>query len=752
MITSPQNTRFIQSTVSPLGPLPDNVDGYLGGLGAPFNNDYYPVANGPVQSSMSSDEIRYVRCVEMLWQYEDQVFAPIMSKLLAAWAQYNNLYDSDADKDEWQSKKATPFMFITLERLAGAFVQFIEQRPGWFQGEASVPPMQMFVDLMTKFLGWWLQHPLVDFFSSFEEAMKQGIMTGHIHMTITMEREGITQLGTDSLDTDTEKLNFTDELWSQISPFLQNAQGGMADMDSSEYPFIASPSMPRLCFTLIPTAAVRLDSTGRERYKIWKTIMGIGEFIQTAGARGWNMQACQDCIGSHSQYFDRYMNYTALQQGVKRTQENVMHTVELTHFEGNLHDPQTGQPLFQKSYMVVANGRTIVYGPSPIPFWDGHSIMVSAPFVKNPNAVYGKSFLPESVDMMDVRHDLQNVLIDYIRKVLQPPLQIDKSLLAERQFADGDFAMYPNRMITIRSNGAPGAQAITPVMTPDLPVGFWQFLQYFQQNQQESTGMNQELMGSPATRLRQTGMEQDARKAEAGKFLEAIWSGIERRFLTPVLRISALRLLQYISDEMWGAWVLGMKSNILPGPKTPTDPATTAWWSDQLDKCATWDARTRYRYFGGFFSWKVSIFNNLSQRQSEIEKITMLMNVGSKIEGFFQALNLKFWIEKLVVAFGWDPSEGLNLDQLPAPNQNALDALDPQSAVNKILGQAGVPGGNLTSSPNMPNTDGGGLAAFLANMQAGQQQPIKPGNSFPGGPVGTGAGPIPSIPGSGGAP
>ena len=735
MITSPGNTRFIQSSVAPLGPEPYPINSdemYPGGMGNANNNDYYPVANGMAGLNQTSEQIRWIRCTDTLWQYEDMCFRPVMQKILAAWAQYNNLYDSDVDKDDWQSKKATPFMFITLEKLAGAFVQFIEQKPGWFKGDASVPPMQLFVDLMTKFLGWWLQHPLVDFFSTFEEAMKSLIMTGHVHMTVTVEKNNIPILNRESLQDETESSLFADSIWQQLSPFLNKGQGGdFTGLDSSAYPFIANPAMPRLVFTVIPTANVRMDSTGRGRYKMWKTIMGVGEFMLTAGDRGWDLRACRDSIGGHSRWFDQEQNQRAMQQGITRSQESNLHTIELLHFEGDLHDPQTGEPLFQKSYMVISNGRQVVYGPSPIPFWDGESIMVSAPFIKNPNAVYGKSFLPESIDMMDVRHDLQNVLLDYVRMSLQPPRQVDKSILQDTAFVDSQYAMYPNRVITIRSNGIPGAQAISPIQNPDLPVGFWQFMQYFQQNQQEMSGMTQELMGAPRTRIRTTGMESDAREAQAGKFLESIWSGVERRFLTPALRLANLRLLQYIGDDMWSTWIQGMKSNILPTPggqPVAASPQIAAAWSDQLDRCSKWDARTRFRYFGGFFSWKVDIFNNLSQRQSEIEKVTMFLNTLAKIPNAFNSVRLNFFVKKLTEAFGWDPSEALTLDGQPIPNMDSLDALDPISAIEKIFGKG-------TDSQQASASQPGALDQYTSQLlQSPISVPAGSGSPIPGGP------------------
>jgi hypothetical protein len=713
-----------------------------------MNNDYYPVANGMAQTGQTDVQIRYIRCTDMLWQYEDMQFRPIQAKILAAWAQYNSIYDSDMEKDDWQSKKATPFMFITLERMAGAFVQFIEQKPGWFKGQASVPPMQVFVDLMTKFLGWWLQHPMVDFFSAFEEMMKSGLMTGHVHVTVTVERSGIPVFNKEALDPQQEALNFASEIWSQISPFLNKGSAGdFTGLNSAEYPFIANPAMPRLCFQVIPTANVRLDASGRERYKMWKTIMGVGEFMLTAGARGWDLQACRDSIGGHSRTFDQMMNYNAMQQGITRTQENLMHTVELLHFEGDLHDPHTGEPLFQKSYMVVANGRQVIYGPSPIPFWDGQSVMISAPFIKNPNAVYGKSFLPESVDMMDVRHDLMNVLLDYIRKSLQPPYQVDASLLTDKTFLDENFTMYPNKIIKIRSNGAQ-VDAIRPVGNPDLPVGFWQFMQHFQQNQQEMSGMSQDLMGAPRTRIRTTGMEQSAQEAQAGKFLESVWSGVQRRLLTPLLRLSALRLLQYIPDDFWSTWLKGYKTSIVPTGLPASNPQVVAQWSDQLDKCASWDARMRFRYFGGFFSWTVDIFNNLSTRQTEIESVTMFLNTGAKIPGFFQAVRMPYFITKLTEAYGWDPAMALTPESQVAPDIGSVDALDPFSAVNQILGGAGV-----QSSPglSLPNSSQNGLGQYtaqlltpatlgsmMAQMPGGPRQPSP---NLPGG-----------VPGAAGAP
>lgn len=708
--TNPLATRFLQSAVLPEGvnPYPDLGVPSPGGLGAPNNNDYYPAATGINDSSSTADEIRQLKCVETLWQYEDLCFRPIQQKILAAWAQYHNIYDSDVDKDEWQSKKATPFFFISLEKLAQAFVQFIEQKPGWFKGEASLPPLEIFTDFVTKWLEWWLKHTCIDFFSKVEDAIKQALITGHVHVAVTVEKGGIPITSLSQASSQQDQNLFVDSLWKELSPFLQSEGTGPS---SSEFPFIASPDMPRLCIEIVPTTSVRLDSTGRNRYKMWKTLMGLGEFLQTATERGWDLEACQLSIGGHSRFFDQELNYRAMQGGVVRSQESTMHLVELLHFEGTLHDPSTGEPLWEgKKYMVAANGRKIVYKPTESPFWDGEGLLLSAPFISNSGAVYGKSFLPESIDMMDVKHDLHNILLDYIRSSLQPPRQVDKSLLADTAFLEGDYSLYPNRVIMVRGNGQP-VDAIRPVSQPDLPPGFWQYLQFFSQAQQESAGISQELMGATPSRLRQTAMEQSGREAQAGKYLEGVWAGFERRFLRPFLRLCHLRLLQFVPDNMWSCWVRGMKGNILPSPggkPVSTNPQLITTFQDQINKCADWDCETRYRYFGGFFSWDVSIFNNLYGREGEIEKCTMFLKTIAGVPGGLQAIRLPYFLRKLVEAFGWDPYEALSLDLLPVPDQSALETLDPQAIVSSLVSPGSAP-----SDDNSPQ-DPGAFARWVA--------------------------------------
>lgn len=264
---------------------------------------------------------------------------------------------------------------------------------------------------------------------------------------------------------------------------------------------------------------------------MWKTVMSIGDLRHQAAARNWDLEAVERCLGRKSMFWEQQQAQLAMEKGQNRSQENPINVVELLHFEGDLHHPQTGKDLFRKSYMVVANNTEIIYGPAPMPNWDGESPMVSAPFIKAPGAVYGKSFLTESVDMMDVRHDLMNLLIDYIRLSLSPPYQLDRDVVTDRAFREGKVSVYPGKIIEIRSMGNPQANALRPVDRADLQTGFWQFIQYFTTAQQEATGMSQEPMGSTRVRGRMTDGEYEKRYAEAGKLLAAIWSNLERQVL-----------------------------------------------------------------------------------------------------------------------------------------------------------------------------------------------------------------------------
>lgn len=718
---NPASTRFIGDQPDPAGDafVQQPLEDPLNVLNQPDSQAYE--VNPKIQ--------KLIKASRDLWLYETQIFEPVRRKIDATFEQYNNRYRDDESKDEGQSRKVMPQVFMTVERMAAAFSKFIEQKSGWFESEGIVPTMQVFLNLNRTYLDFWLTHDRVDFFSVYEELVKSGLLTGQMCVMVTVEQDGIPVMTPTLQDTDgADAASPEDDIYRFFDPFKASADlGTFSPSGLEEAPFMTNPNLPRLAFTVVPSSLVRLDSSGANRYKMWRTYMGIGEFLDTAVKRGWDMSACLRAVRKKGVYFDENDARRWREQNLNRSQESGNNIIELLHVEGSIHDPIDGEgPLTRKEYHIIANDVEMVLPPVPIPFWDGESVMVCAPFVKASGAVYGKTPIGEAADVFDERHETHNMLLDYITKVLNTPIQIDRDVLSAQSLRE-EVLLGPNVKIEIQGKGNPNAQAVKPVQWPDLPTGFWQYLQAAQTEQSEMTGMTQELMGSPRTRGRITGMEYQTRQSESSSLLGNIFGGLERRLLKKVLRISYLRLLQYTPDHVWKTWVMSMSKSLVPDNEK-VDPAIKKAWMDALNTVAGWSKQERFKYLGSFFTWKIKMYSTMNERQMEIEKGTFLLNVLGKTPGALQAVKLHKIIERIVIAFGWDPEQVMDKSTLPLPRADLdLDAR-PDMALN--TGQGGEP-------LQVPDLSGGAMQDLNSQMNS-----LPGGSTFPGGPTG----PAPNMP------
>ena len=271
----------------------------------------------------------------------------------------------------------------------------------------------------------------------------------------------------------------------------------------------------------------------------------------------------------------------------------------------------------------------------PIPFWDSQPALVSAPFMKVANAVYGKSPMTENTDAFTSRHDLLNLIMDFFEKSLRPPYELETDKLhPDDRHID---SIYPGQVLRIQRNSASQDPVIRPVSTGDLPTGFWQFLQFFQNTFSEFTGMTPELMGQVRSRGRTTANEFNARMAESGQLMAEIYKGIEEDFLSPTLNLIFMRTLQFMPQEMWAALLMTRKSEIIDS-KTP--PEVAAKWETELRKAALWTPVERYTRLAGFFRFTPKVYSNLMERQAMIEQITYTLQTAGRIPQALGAIRI----------------------------------------------------------------------------------------------------------------
>ncbi len=711
------------------------LQGPVGGNweGPPYRNPNSPPGIGDRPSAPDSEaDYDIVMSIKSVWVHEDKIYAPIQKRSEQAYRLYNNTYDSDLSKDDWQSRMKLPYTFMTVERWTASLIQMLEQGSSWLETESVVPQLQMYHNLAKRLVLYILGHDKVKFMSVFREAVKTGLLSTMMHLMINYEQDGV-PVRTAPLD----GAENTFGIPSALSEFMQTSQDPQTQK-AAKYPFIPNPLMPQLKLTLVPSSMIRLDSSGQNRYKIWKTRLSVADLRATASDRGYNVDAVEAAISrvmspEEIQGRWRQRNETGLNSG---TPEFSFQEVELTHFEGTLDNPLEMKRIFKRKYCVICNEQVLLQ-PTDSPFWDAESAIVSAPFIQQPNSPYGKSPIVESVDGFYMRHEFNNNLVDYLVRAMNPPYEVDEDVMSHSQSVE-NLVLYPGKRISINAQGNPNAHVIKPVAQPDLPSGTWQYMQYWQQQMSEITGMAQEIMGMPKQRQRTSGMESQARRAEAGNWLAFVFSDIEDQFLSKVLRLIYLRTLQFIPDEMWKAWVTSNIPVLLPDSEQIA-PELKQKWVEELTKCASWTAQERFMFLGGYFKFKIRIFSSMAERQTEIEKGTFLLNVLSKFPQGLQELNLVQILIYIVRAFGWDTELVVNKSRLPVPDAQLGPEFSPDALLEKLK-NGGAPQGEDLQPPSIEPTF---LDTFSQMMQPPSQgmHPMQP--MGPGGPSGPGA---PSMP------
>lgn len=671
-----------------------------------------------------------VNALVELRRYEEERKRPVEIKARIAWEQYNGFYSNDTLKDVTQSQKVFPNHFMTTERFAAAILRLRQQDPNWFVAESLIPQQQVIINLVNRWVQYQCDHPLVGFNQVFSDLIHNGLITSQMYAMISHQTNGIPVTGAE-VDAELDLEN-TDDLFQSLSDISDNGE----KPSTSQPPFAANKKMPRLLLECLDPSHVWLDTSSRKgRYRFWETNMGVGQFLEEAKLRGWDINACKRAA-LKKKPIETFENRDDFQQGVNPDDmKNYHNEVVLTHFEGTFHDIRTGYIYFHNKYMIMANHCEIILPPVDIPFWDGESVMVDSPFVKVANAVYGKSPITENIDSFALRHDIMNLLVDFFKMNLKPGWTVDQDRLHPILNPEID-GIYPGKVIYIQNNGpATGNQKVVDVVaSADLPTGFWQFMQFYQTTYAENTGMGQELMGMNRTRGRITKGEFDARSAEGSALLIEFFQGIEERLLTPLLTRMFTRTLQYTPQRMWAAWIISNMEKILPPvPKDPQAAQKQAplrkEWEDVLRKVANWAPRERFDKLGGFFRFKVKVFSSLLERQGMIEQATYFLQTAGRIPGALQFIKIPKMLEKIAIGFGWDPEEILNLNALPVPKEDSellnqvMNGEDLGEAPDLLMGL----GSMFTPGPTFsPEQIGGNVDTSSGSPAPGTGAPSNP--------------------------
>lgn len=678
---------------------------FIQGVG-PGIDDYWkaetetPELMDPEKFKPASDQEQYMKdlvdCLTRVWDYECSINSERFEKIASAWEVINRTWNAPSDPD--QSDVRQPEALIALKQGVGILMAMFEQSPDWWEIKSKQPSKQAYLNLLKEFVEDHLFTPNSNWWDIVEEGLESLLATGHVTTMVVSQMGETPQYGQGNDDTDEEVGD---------TPFsLFKATPGESK------PIVANPNLPRLVFRNIPSELCLKDSSGENLYHTWELDLPVSMVFMNAEKMGWDKEAL---IRANQRKMDGGSNHmvTLMRKNSALSLDGKQNnTMRLQFFEGTLVDMATGAALFTNQYVVMANRSEIVYGPADIPWWDGERTIVDAPCITVAHEIYGRGLISENVDSFYMSSTMVNQMLDYLNEAFSGAYEYDRDMLAtEAQRAN--LKIYPRACIPVEGEG--GKQVIRRIQTTEVGNSAWQVVQALEMRKAQQLAMS-DVGASPRPRGRSTAKEQFAREAQANGFWKLIFRRLERAWLSPMLRLSTLRLLQDYPMDLWTKYVQGKKQQLLEMDQS-LSPESKAAWAAAYDTMASWDNVSRYTELGSEYTIEVKVFTSVLERQANLEKAATLVRQLAPIGGL-QEVNMRELIKEFAVSLGYDVEKILNKAGQQPPSAGVVSPTNPDAEEEEVpdfTGMSGLeglrnpgkfggvfPGGPKDAVPNPP--------------------------------------------------
>lgn len=684
------------------GPPPDMTLQDTAPLQEPQDQAQPPVEPNPFFTNVTPNPRQIVEACVATRREEEREKLPTRISADEAWDRYHGRYDF-SDKEDWQSKKISPKLSISVERLVATLARLRETSSDWFTIEAVEERAAVYYNLVKHLMQFYLEHDEVNFDRIFRWSLKCGLLYQMAYVLVVGETDG--EIDIEPAGVGVEGA-FSTPSSDGFANILALAGGSSDTLQESGPPTLPNKSMWKPRLEVLNPDYVYLDSTGRDRYIIWELRYHKGEAKREGEIRGWDMEALERALANPVSVDDTADTLAGFHEARDAAKQDKVpdykaySKVKITNYFGDLYDPNTGDLLLENQYFIIANDKELVYGPVDNPFWDGYKPIVAAPIIEVPFAAYGRSPIVWNLDMFDLWNEYLNLLVDYMQSVLLGMKEVDIDLLED----EDDLlrsGIYPGKMVRTTKGGQPNVQAILNVPFSDVPQGFWQHMQILQKELSDNVLLSDTIGGQPRTRGRITALEFNRRAADAGAMIDYVFRSLEDNLLAPIIRLLFYRILQFMPQKMWADWVETHKNQIMPN-----DPQSQQIFKKLFDEIKSWSPQQRFRELGGYFKFKVRVFSALADRQMEIEKGALLLQTVSQIPVAAQFIRWPVLLRYIIRAYGWDPEEILSKEAIPLPPEMlSVRATPPQSPIEPGKSM-GAPTNISTSPPFAPSSPG----------------------------------------------
>lgn len=418
------------------------------------------------------------------------------------WDRYWGRYDHST-KAAWQSKRVMPETPQFVDRWAAAMREALTQGGRWFravdetgQSNELTPHIEKFMEVLLARVGRTHDGHTADISSVFEDQMKLGALMACCA---------------------TVGYNDTHE-------------GGWPSVESAD---------PREYFA---------DPTGRNLYRLRRyeadkhRLLDMAQQMDEAGNPLYDVEAIQELTAEIDEE-RRTERERSTGHGYGRSSSGTGRTpIVIDEWLCTIILPD-GSVAAQNSLVIVANGRHVIRGPEPNPFWHQRDWMVFTPMVTVPFSIYGRTYAEDWSDPADAFVELTNLILDGIHTTTMKAFAAQSSLLKDPSQLEG--GVFPNVIFDLEDgvDTRDFMQEIDLGTIPSDAITVWQALK---QEMREGAKLSEIALGQVPPKGDITATEVNQVQQSGSAMIRSMARTIEARLLEPILTLVFQTALQHM--------------------------------------------------------------------------------------------------------------------------------------------------------------------------------------------------------------
>jgi hypothetical protein len=209
--------------------------------------------------------------------------------------------------------------------------------------------------------------------------------------------------------------------------------------------------------------------------------------------------------------------------------------------------PLEGGEVIRDAYCVVADGKKLIRGPLPNPFWHGRDWIITAPLITVPLSVYGRAYAEDFGSIAQTFNHLTNMILDAVAVTgLKAYVTVPEMLSNPEQLATG---ISPGKMFAVDplqaglSDPKLFLQAIDLGTLSSDSVTVWQAMK---NELKEKAGQNEIGLGQFAPNSRTSATEVSSAENNSSALVRSIAQTFEQRVIEPMIDLTWKTGIQHV--------------------------------------------------------------------------------------------------------------------------------------------------------------------------------------------------------------